>query len=169
MKEVIEKTLVLSGTQINQKIKRIAFEVFENNAKEKLLVFAGIDGQGYAFAKLLAKEVKSIAGMEVSVIRVSVDKLAPTQSEVTLDTAASAFKKKVVVLVDDVLNSGRTLAYAMKPFLEMGVKKMEVAVLVNRSRTLFPIMPTYTGYELTTTLTDHVEVKLGTEAAVYLL
>lgn len=169
MKDVIEKTLVLSGTQINQKIKRIAFEVFENNAKEKLLVFAGIDGQGYAFAKLLAKEVKAIAGMEVAVIKVSVDKLAPMQGEVILDATASEVKKKVVILVDDVLNSGRTLAYAMKPFLEMGVKKMEVAVLVNRSRTSFPIMPTYTGYELATTLTDHVEVKLGKEAAVYLL
>ena len=168
MSDVMDKTLVLTGAQINQKIKRIAFEVFENNAKEKSLVMAGIDGQGHAFAKLLAKEVKAIAGVEVNVIKVSVDKLVSSQGEVEVDVAPSAFKKKVVILVDDVLNSGRTLAYAMKPFLETGVKKMEVAVLVNRSRTSFPIMPTYTGYELATTLTDHVEVKLGKEAAVYL-
>jgi pyrimidine operon attenuation protein/uracil phosphoribosyltransferase len=146
----------------------MAFEVYENNAKEKLLILAGIEGQGHAFAKILAKEIKAIAGIEVHVVKVSVDKLAETQSEVAID-ATSSFKKKVVILVDDVLNSGRTLAYAMKPFLETGVKKMEVAVLVNRSHTLFPITPTYTGYELSTTLTDHVEVKLGKDASVHLL
>jgi pyrimidine operon attenuation protein/uracil phosphoribosyltransferase len=168
MNEVVEKTLVLNTVQIQQKIRRMAFEVYENNAKEKLLILAGIEGQGHAFAKILAKEIKAIAGIEVHVVKVSVDKLAETQSEVAID-ATSSFKKKVVVLVDDVLNSGRTLAYAMKPFLETGVKKMEVAVLVNRSHTLFPITPTYTGYELSTTLTDHVEVKLGKDASVHLL
>lgn len=168
MSEVIEKTLVLNTVQIHQKIKRMAFEVYENNAKEKLLILAGIEGQGHAFAKTLAKEIKAIADIEVNVLKVSVDKLAETQSEVSIDATAS-FKKKVVILVDDVLNSGRTLAYAMKPFLETGVKKMEVAVLVNRSHTLFPITPTYTGYELSTTLTDHVEVKLGKDASVHLL
>jgi pyrimidine operon attenuation protein/uracil phosphoribosyltransferase len=151
MNEVVEKTLVLNTVQIQQKIRRMAFEVYENNAKEKLLILAGIEGQGHAFAKILAKEIKAIAGIEVHVVKVSVDKLAETQSEVAID-ATSSFKKKVVILVDDVLNSGRTLAYAMKPFLETGVKKMEVAVLVNRSHTLFPITPTYTGYELSTTL-----------------
>lgn len=168
MSEVVEKTLVLNTVQIQQKIRRMAFEVYENNAKEKLLILAGIEGQGHAFAKILAKEIKAIAGIEVHVVKVSVDKLAETQSEIAID-ATSSFKKKVVILVDDVLNSGRTLAYAMKPFLETGVKKMEVAVLVNRSHTLFPIMPTYTGYELSTTLTDHVEVKLGKDASVHLL
>ena len=168
MNEVVEKTLVLNTVQIQQKIRRMAFEVYENNAKEKLLILAGIEGQGHAFAKILAKEIKAIAGIEVHVVKVSVDKLAETQSEVAID-ATSSFKKKVVILVDDVLNSGRTLAYAMKPFLETGVKKMEVAELVNRSHTLFPITPTYTGYELSTTLTDHVEVKLGKDASVHLL
>lgn len=168
MNEVVEKTLVLNTVQIQQKIRRMAFEVYGNNAKEKLLILAGIEGQGHVFAKILAKEIKAIAGIEVQVVKVSVDKLAETQSEVAID-ATSSFKKKVVILVDDVLNSGRTLAYAMKPFLETGVKKMEVAVLVNRSHTLFPITPTYTGYELSTTLTDHVEVKLGKDASVHLL
>lgn len=167
MSEVVEKTLVLNTVQIQQKIKRMAYEVYENNAKEKLLILAGIEGQGHAFAKILAKEIKAIADIEVNVFKVSVDKLAETQSEVAID-ATAPFKKKVVILVDDVLNSGRTLAYAMKPFLEGGVKKMEVAVLVNRSNTLFPIMPTYTGYELSTTLKDHVEVILGKKSSVYL-
>ncbi len=163
-----EKTLVLNEQQIKQKIKRIAYEVFENNFKEKNLVVAGIDGQGYQFAKLISKELKSISPIEVAIAKVSLDKFASEQSEVKVDLTVKEYKKRCVLLVDDVLNTGRTLAFAMKPFLETGVKKMEVAVLVNRSHTQFPIMPTYTGHALTTTLKDHVEVVLGKDSAVYL-
>jgi pyrimidine operon attenuation protein/uracil phosphoribosyltransferase len=99
---------------------------------------------------------------------VSLNKFSSEQSKVNIDKAEKEFKKKCVLLVDDVLNTGRTLAYAMKPFFEVGVKKIEVAVLVNRSHTLFPIMPTYAGYELSTTLKDHVEVVLGKKSSVYL-
>lgn len=162
------KALVLNAEKVNQKIKRIAYEIFENNFKEKAIILAGIDGQGYFLAKLLASELESISPLQIKVIKVSLDKLAPLQSEVTLDADPKEYRKKCIVLIDDVLNSGRTLAYGMKPFLSTEVKKIEVAVLVNRSHTLFPITPTYTGYQLTTTLNDHVEVVLGKRPAVYL-
>jgi pyrimidine operon attenuation protein / uracil phosphoribosyltransferase len=168
MSEVAEKTLVLNDQQINQKIRRMAFEIYENNFKEKSIVMAGIDGQGYLFAKTLSKELAAIAPIEVILAKVTVDKFSPQQSEIVVDKENKDYKKKCVLLVDDVLNTGRTLAYAMKPFFEAGVKKLEVAVLVNRSNTLFPIMPTYTGYELSTTLKDHVEVILGKKSSVYL-
>ena len=168
MSQVSEKSLVLNGNQVIQKIKRIAFEIYENNFSEKSIVLAGIDGQGYALAKILEKELKSISPLAISLVKVSLDKLSPVQSEVTIDTQPKEFKKKCVILIDDVLNTGRTLAYAMKPFTLVEIKKIEVAVLVNRSHTLFPIVPTYSGYELATTLTDHVQVKLGKEASVYL-
>ena len=77
-------------------------------------------------------------------------------------------RKKCIIIVDDVLNTGRTFAYGLKPFLNIEVKKIETAVLVNRSHTLFPIYPQYTGYELATTIRDHVEVILGKETAVYI-
>jgi pyrimidine operon attenuation protein/uracil phosphoribosyltransferase len=163
-----KKSLVLNAKQVSQKIRRIAYEIYENNFSEKSIVLAGIDGQGYAFAKILEKELNAISTIKTSLVRVSLDKLAPVQSEVVINTSAKELKKKCVILVDDVLNSARTLAYGMKPFLLAEVKKIEVAVLVNRSHTLFPIVPTYTGYELSTTLTEHVEVKLGKEGAVYL-
>jgi pyrimidine operon attenuation protein / uracil phosphoribosyltransferase len=168
MSEVVDKSLILTDLQVNQKIKRMAFEIYENNFKEKSMIVAGINGQGYALAKILGKELASIAPIDVTVLKISVDKLSPQQSEITIDKEPKEYKKKCVLLVDDVLNTGRTLGYAMKPFLEAGVKKMEVAVLVNRSNTLFPIMPTYTGYELSTTLKDRVEVVLGKKSAVYL-
>jgi len=168
MIEISEKSLVLNGSQVIQKIRRIAYEIYENNFSEKSIVLAGIDGQGYALAKILEKELKSISPLAIVLVKVSLDKLAPVQSEVAIDASAKEIKKKCVVLIDDVLNTGRTLAYSLKPFASLEIKKIEVAVLVNRSHTLFPIVPTYSGYELATTLTDHVEVKLGKDASVYL-
>ncbi len=165
---VAEKSLILEGAQVKQKIRRMAYEVYEHNFKEKIIVIAGIDGQGYVLAKLLVKEIESISPLKATLVKVSLNKLEPQQSEVTLDTDIKSLKKKCIILVDDVLNTGRTFAYGMKPFLDIEVKKIEVAVLVNRSHTLFPIYPQYTGYELATTIRDHVEVNLGKETAVYL-
>lgn len=165
---VADKTLILNERQVQQKIKRMAYEIFEHNFKEKGIVIAGIDGQGYILAKLLIKEVKNISPLEIKLVKVSLDKLSPLQGEVTLDCDLKELKKKCVILVDDVLNTGRTFAYGMKPFLTIDVKKIETAVLVNRSHPLFPIYPQYTGYELATTIKDHVEVRLGNEISVYL-
>ena len=166
---VSEKTLILDERQVKQKIKRMAFEIYEHNFHEKNVVIAGIEGQGYILAKLLAKEVQQISPLEVKLVKIELDKLAPAQSEVTLDCDIKTLKKKCIILVDDVLNTGRTFAYGMKPFLNTEVKKIETAVLVNRSHTLFPIYPQYTGYELATTLKEHVEVRLGKEdTGVYL-
>lgn len=165
---VADKNLILDAPQVMQKIRRMAFEIYENNFKEKNIVIAGIDGQGYELARLLAKEVEAVAGIEVNLVKVSLDKLAPQQGEVTLDCDIKTVRKKCIIMVDDVLNTGRTLAYGLKPFLDTEVKKIETAVLVNRSHTLFPIYPQYTGYELSTTIKDHVVVMLGKDAAVYL-
>jgi len=166
---VVEKSLILDARQVNQKIRRMAFEVYEHNFKEKSIVLAGIDGQGYSLAKLLKKEILAISPLEVTLVKVTLDKLTPQQSDVTLDCDIKDVKKKCIILVDDVLNTGRTFAYGLKPFLNVEVKKIETAVLVNRSHTLFPVYPQYTGYELATTIKDHVEVNLGKETAVYLI
>ena len=165
---VADKTLILDARQVKQKIKRMAYEIYEHNFKEKTVVLAGIAGQGYILAELLAKNVEEISPLQIKLVRVTLDKLAPQQSDVTLDAELKDLKKKCIILVDDVLNTGRTFAYGLKPFLTIEVKKIETAVLVNRSHTLFPIYPQYTGYELATTLKDHVEVNLS-EETVYLV
>ena len=165
---VAEKSLILDASQVKQKIKRMAYEIYEHNFKEKNIVVAGIEGQGYVLAKLLVKELESISPLQATLVKVSLDKSEPQQSEVTLDTDIKSIRKKCIVLVDDVLNTGRTFAYGLKPFLDIEVKKIEIAVLVNRSHALFPVHPQYTGYKLSTTIRDHVEVNLGKEIAVYL-
>lgn len=165
---IAEKNLVLDDSQVRQKIRRMAYQIFENNFSEKSIVLAGIDGQGYGLALLLGKELEMVSSLEVMIVKVMLDKQAHEKSEVLLDVKLEDLRKKSVILIDDVLNSGRTMAYAMKPLLSVEVKKIEVAVLVNRSHPRFPVQPNYTGYELSTTLMEHVEVVLGKKSAVYL-
>jgi pyrimidine operon attenuation protein / uracil phosphoribosyltransferase len=167
---VAERSLILDADQIKQKIRRMAFEIYEHNFDVKNLVIAGIEGHGYTLAKLLTEELGKMSPLAIKLVKVTIDKSAPQQSEITLDCDLKEIRKKSIVLVDDVLNTGRTFAYGMKPFLNTEVKKIETAVLVNRSHTLFPIYPQYTGYELATTLKDHVEVRLEkNDTGVYLV
>jgi pyrimidine operon attenuation protein/uracil phosphoribosyltransferase len=69
-------------------------------------------------------------------------------------------RNKVIVLLDDVLNTGRTLAYSLKPFLNVEIKKLHTAVLVDRNHKQFPIAADYIGYALSTTIQEHIEVVL---------
>ena len=160
MKEI---TSILNDEQIRQKIRRIAYEIYENNYGEKELVMAGIVEQGFELARLIAAALEQISPIKVRLIKVNLDKFAPTQSEISLDCDEKELKNKSIVLVDDVLNTGRTLAYSLKPFLKVKVKRLEIAVLVNRSHTQFPVSTQYTGYELATTINEHVKVELGNQ------
>lgn len=163
-----KKTLILDHGQIRQKIRRMAYQILENNFGEKALVLAGIEGQGFRLAQLLGEELEAICSMKIIVGKVNLNKERPEKGDVTLDVAPEQLRRKTAILVDDVQNTGRTLTYGVKPLLDVEIGRIEVAVLVNRSHINFPIQPTYTGYQLSTTLSDHVEVVLGDKSAVYL-
>ncbi len=165
-----DKSLILSHQQITQKTKRIAYEIYENNFQEKEVVLVGIHDQGYSFAELIMHELTEIAPFKVTLVGLKLDKAAPTQSNIILECEDSVIKNKSIIMIDDVSNTGRTMAYSLKPFLNIRVKKIETAVLVNRSHTQFPISIQYSGYELATTIKEHVEVNLlGKNKAVYLI
>ena len=167
--EGMESSLILSENQISQKILRMAYEIYENNLKEKEIIIAGIEGQGTVLAKSLAKAVEKISPVKVILVKISIDKEKPESSEITIDQEPKILKKKVIILVDDVLNTGRTFAYGMRPFLSFDVKKIEVAVLVDRGHTLFPVSAKYRGYELSTTLNETIIVNLESKKkGVYL-
>jgi pyrimidine operon attenuation protein / uracil phosphoribosyltransferase len=161
--------LILDKKQTLQKIRRIAFEIYEHNFKEKDIVLAGVDQMGYGFAQILKKELESISPIKVLLVKVTLDKLAPSQSEVVLDTPIDQLKNKTIVVADDVLNTGKTLAYSLKPFLDIKVKKLQTAVVVNRGHHSFPIIADYVGLSLATSLKESIEVRLkGSETGVYL-
>ncbi len=168
MESTDKSILLLSSSQLNQKIKRMAYEILEANFGEKELFFAGICEQGELLAKSLAKHLDEISNIKTIVTRIDLDKTHPfRQAEDTLREEIK-IDNKVIILVDDVLYTGKTIAYSLKPFLSKKIKRIEVAVLVDRSHTAFPIKATYIGYALSTTLSDNIQVNLRGQKGVYL-
>ncbi|QHV95222.1 MULTISPECIES: phosphoribosyltransferase family protein [Spirosoma] len=165
-----QPTLILNAEQIRQKIRRIAFQIYENNFEETALLMAGIAGEGYVLAQALAHELQVIAPFTVELIQIDLDKTKLAQPTVQLDHPASDYTDKVIVVVDDVLYTGRTLAFSLQPFLGVPVRKLQVAVLIDRNYPRYPVAADYKGYELSTTLTEHVDVILSdaSRTGVYL-
>src|ERR1051326_5933480 len=111
-----KRTIVLNAKQIEQKINRIAYEVFENNYDEKEIIIAGIAHSGYLLAERIETVLKKISGIQTSIIKITLNKKSPLESN-EKNAAIKNIDGKVVILVDDVLNSGKTLIYGAKLFL----------------------------------------------------
>lgn len=160
---------ILNHTQVLQKIRRIAFQVYENNFQEHEIVFVGIQGTGYVLAQMLETVFREISPIQTQLGLVQIDKAQPVLQEVALDLAPEVLNDKCVVLVDDVLNTGKTLAYSLKPFLKANIAKLQIAVLIDRNYRLFPVSADYVGYALVTTLQEHISVvQEGEGFAAYL-
>ena len=159
-------TLILNAEQIRQKIRRIAFQIYENNFEETTLLLAGIAGEGHVLAQALTQELQTIAPFSVNLLQLSFDKTQTTQPSVQPDLPAADYSNTVVVVVDDVLYTGRTLAFSLRPFLAVPIRKLQVAVLVDRNHPRYPVAADYIGYELSTTLTEHVDVVLSDEERI---
>lgn len=166
-----KKVLILDQEQIKKKTTRIAYQLLEDNFEEKSLVLVGIADRGYVFARRLKTLLEEISSLDIQLIKVSLDKTSSTldaQTDIPIEQA----KNKVVILVDDVLNSGRTLAYGMGVFFNVPLKKMRTVVLIDRSHHKYPIFSDFSGLKLSTILKEHVAVNLhecdGGEDAAWL-
>lgn len=154
-----KKVEILNAEQINQKIDRIAHQVYEDNFNEKEIIIAGIAERGYLLAQRLAKIIEKISPIKTTLVKIVLDKDA-TALKATTDVDVNLCKDKVILLVDDVLNSGRTLAYGFGVFLNIPVKKIRTAVLVDRSHKIFPLATDFVGISLSTIAQEHVSVVL---------
>jgi pyrimidine operon attenuation protein/uracil phosphoribosyltransferase len=163
----MSRTKVLEQHQIEQKIIRMAWEIYEHNVNESEIVIAGIDAQGYNLAERLSTQLNNISNLKVSLLKLELDKKNPLSKEIIIDKK-SDLKNQVVVLVDDVLNSGKTLIYSSQYFLNSEVKKLMTAVLIYRNYRLFPIKADVVGVSLSTTMQEHITVDLGNNEAVFL-
>lgn len=166
-----EANRILDRHQILQKIKRMAFEMYENNFEEPGILLAGIHENGYLLAEHLQRELQTISNLQIELIGITLDKIQPLNHPIVVEPASTNLQNRVIVLVDDVLNSGKTLAYAMQTFLQSEVKKIETATLINRHHTRYPMQATYTGLSLSTTLQEHIRVVLaeGDRFGAYLI
>lgn len=155
-----KNTLILDSQAIANKTIRIAYQILENNYDEKEIVLVGVQDQGYVFAKMLAKIIKGLGTVPVKLYSVTLNKTNPGAKAIEVDFVEGDLNKRSVVLVDDVANTGKTLAYALTPILDSNPKKIQVAVLVDRRHKQFPITADFVGLSLATTLKEHIIVSL---------
>lgn len=148
---------ILTHSEIDHKIKRIAFQIYETFVEEESIVIAGIASNGYVFAEKIARVLQTISPLEVILCEVKMNKQNPN-SEISTSISKEAYQNKGIVLVDDVLNSGSTLMYGVKHFLEVPVKKFKTAVLVDRNHKKYPIKVDFKGISLSTSSLEHVTV-----------
>lgn len=152
--------LILDRRTTLQKIKRMATEIYEKNYIHGEVVLAGIPKGGMLLTEMLAESLRSFDGFGVHIISISFDKFARTQPPIEVDLRGYDFEGKAVVVIDDVLNSGRTLCYALQPLLAKPTKNIHTAVMVNRDHRRYPVIPDFVGYSLATTVDNHVTVVL---------
>ncbi|MCD0486612.1 phosphoribosyltransferase [Pedobacter sp. MC2016-14] len=162
--------LILDKKQIQQKINRIAYQILEDNLTEKEIVIAGVWDRGYKLALRLKDILLEISTLKVTLLRIDLEKDS-TKLVAKTDLDESKWRNKVIIIVDDVLNSGKTLAYGLGVFLNTPHKKIRTVVLVDRSHKIFPIATDFVGVKLATVLKEHVDVIMdveGEEDRVYL-
>jgi pyrimidine operon attenuation protein / uracil phosphoribosyltransferase len=164
-----DKTIVLNKLQIEQRINRLAYQVYEDNFEEKEIIVAGIMSSGYILAERIADTLKKISPLKVHLVKLSINKHSQVEEEAKTTLAKEDLHGKVIIVVDDVLNSGKTLMYALKPFLHADIKKLRTVVLVDRNHKRYPLAADFVGYPMATTMQEHVSVVLDkNEEAVYL-
>lgn len=154
--------IILQEHQIRQKIRRLAIEILERNYGEPEIIFAGLNNNGVTFAQRLVDALMDIKPEEMSITltRIRLNPANPVEYAPEIEMPADELADKVLILVDDVSNTGRTVFYALRPLLRVVPRRVELAVLVDRKHKMFPIQPDYVGLSLYTTLKDNIHVQL---------
>ena len=153
----LSQNYIMNNEEINYKIRRIAYQIYESNVDENEVILAGIQTNGYILAEKIKKELEEISKIKVVLCSVKVNKKQPNK---IIETSLNPehYSEKSLVLIDDVLNSGATLIYAVKYFLETPLKQFKTAVLVNRNHKKYPIKADFKGISLSTSLNEHIDV-----------
>jgi pyrimidine operon attenuation protein/uracil phosphoribosyltransferase len=160
--------IILDHNQIQHIIKRIAYQIYETFVDDKKIILAGIKENGFILATKIKEQLDQISTLEVELCEIIINKKKPID-EVKTSMAPSTYKNQAIVLVDDVLNTGSTLIYAVKHFLEHDIKKCKTAVLINRNHKMYPIKADFKGLSLSTSKNEHVQVAFkNNENAAYL-
>ncbi len=159
---------ILTANEISHKTRRIAFQIYETFIHEKEVILAGIASNGFVFAKKLAAELQSISDLKILLCEVYIDKQNPEKS-ITTSLQSNEYTGRGLVLVDDVLNSGTTLIYVVRHFLDVPLSKFKTAVLVDRNHKKYPVKVDFKGISLSTSMQENVRVVFdGKDSGVYL-
>jgi len=153
-----DKKVILNDDQIRSKLKRISYQILETNLQSSELIIAGIESNGYLIAKELKKILNKLSNIEVTLCKVKIDKKNP-RKPIETSIGKEQYSNKSIVLVDDVLNSGSTLIYGVKHFLEIELLQFKTAVLVNRNHKKFPVKADFKGISLSTSMQSQVMIE----------
>jgi pyrimidine operon attenuation protein/uracil phosphoribosyltransferase len=160
--------IILNHQQIQHKTRRIAYQILESNVNEAEIIVAGIANNGFVFAQKIKEALDKITDATITLCEVKIDKQNPLQT-ITTSLPKEAYINKPLVLVDDVLNSGTTLIYGVKHFLDVPLKNFKTAVLVNRNHKKYPIKADFKGISLSTSIQEHIDVVFAEEDTAYLI
>jgi pyrimidine operon attenuation protein / uracil phosphoribosyltransferase len=155
----VKNNVILTHQEVTHKITRIAYQIYENNVNETEVILAGIDSNGYILAKKLKSILSKISTIKPKLCKVTINKKKPRNS-IKTSLSAEEYSNTSVILIDDVLNSGTTLAYSVKHFLDVPLKQFKTVVLVNRNHKKYPVKADFKGISLSTSLHEHVQVNL---------
>jgi len=162
------RTLILKHEEVQRKVVRIAHQIHEANYEEAGIVLVGIAPRGITLAKRLCVILQQISEIPVDLIEMKLDKDKPLEKPISLTADVQTLKGKVVVLVDDVLMSGRTMMHAAGYLIQVPLKKLTTVVLVDRRHRTYPIRADIVGMTLSTTVQEHISVELGKKDSVHL-
>lgn len=164
----MKSRLILDSRKVKQKLQRMALQIHERNHDQRIIL-VGIQGGGFQLTTMLGSFLEEFSGVSHPIHSISIDKSNPLNSVPLIDIAAESLKNAVIVLIDDVQNSGRTMMYAIRHFLQFEVQSIQTCVLVDRGHNRFPVHSDFVGLSLSTTLQNHVSVEFSEhEAEVYL-
>lgn len=148
---------ILEQDQIDKIIKRIAYQILENNSEELEIFLIGIKNNGYILAELIYNQLKHISNLNITLYSIQINKKDPLKS-IEHNFDLKKMKNKSIVLIDDVLNSGRTLLYGVKFLLDIPLSNFNTAVLIDRNHKKYPIKIDFKGISLSTSIEENVSV-----------
>ncbi len=153
----MEKKYILNQQTIDKKLRRMAYEILENNYNEESLILIGIRDNGSVIAEHIKQLLKEISDIPTTLLHISLNKKLPGKIELS---GAADFKDKVLIVIDDVANSGKTMLYSMQPLLQYYPRKIQTLALVERTHKLYPVHNDYVGLSVATTLHEHIYVEV---------
>ncbi|MEY3010431.1 MAG: hypothetical protein RLZZ314_1073 [Bacteroidota bacterium] len=155
------RDLVLTHDNIVKKLDRMAREILEVHFRESRLVLVGIEGQGMLVCEALTRRLRALSSLDIQEVELQINKHAPLSEEVVCNVPLAAMNDAIVIVVDDVLNSGKTLIHAVRHVLLGNPREVHTAVLVDRKHRAFPVRADYCGLTLSTHLNEHIAVDLS--------
>ena len=159
---------IKDSKDILSSIRRIAFQVYEINIEEEYLVIVGVGDRGGLLSEMLGQVLVSISDLKLKYVNLTIDKAKP-YNNIQSNVSIESLKNQSIVIVDDVLNTGSTLIHAVSYFLQIPVKRIKTAVMVNRNHKKFPIKADFKGLSLSTSVNEHITVHLkGDSSGIYL-